>query len=218
MSKLTIRIFPLLFLFFLAGVGQSSAQQVSAYFGVGTATDGAATSGGCAPKNVPDSTGACVAAPTIGGAFGVIGGDVMIRPHFGLNFEDSFRFAQADFLPTDGLKARQSFYDFNALYQPGSGDSRIVPVLEGGIGGGKVSIYLNQQFCATSSICSNQSQFYISANHFQLHGAAGVKLYFKPNVFIKPQVDFHWVPNLNQQYGSNFVPQYTIAIGYTFGR
>ena len=45
-----------------------------------------------------------------------------------------------------------------------------------------------------------------------------MKLYVKSSMFIKPQVDFHYVPNLNQQYGSNFVPQYTLSIGYTFGR
>ena len=46
----------------------------------------------------------------------------------------------------------------------------------------------------------------------------GVKIYVKSDIFIKPQVDLHWANNLDQQYSSNFVPQYTISIGYTFGR
>jgi hypothetical protein len=217
LSKLKFSILPLLFLFLVGVANSASAQQVSAYFGVGSATDGAATETGCPAKQITDSTGTCVPAPTIGGAFGVIGADVMIWPHLGFNFEDSFRFAQAPFLPTDSINARPSFYDFNAVYQPLSGDSRIVPEVLGGIGGAKVSLYYNQQGCV-SSVCINQSSFLASANHFQVHGGLGVKLYVKGSMFIKPQVDFHYVPNLNQQYGSNFVPQYTVSIGYTFGR
>lgn len=150
----------------------------------------------------------------MGGAFGVFGGEFMMNPHLGVNGEYSFRFAQAPFLPNEGLNVRPGFYDFNAVYQPSTGDSRIVPVLEGGIGGAKLSFYETQQ---VGSLV-NQSQFLFSTNHFQVHGAIGVKLYVKSNMFIKPQVDFHYVPNLNEQYGSNFVPQYTISIGYTFGR
>jgi hypothetical protein len=150
--------------------------------------------------------------------FGVFGADFMIRPHLGVNGEYSFRFAQASYLPAGGLTIRPAFYDFNAVYQPTSGDKRIVPVLEGGIGGAKLSLYFNQQSCATPSVCANFSQVVATANHFQLHGAFGVKLYVKSDMFIKPQVDLHWVDNLNQQYGRNLVPQYTVSIGYTFGR
>ena len=220
LSKVTIRTIPLLVFLLLAGVKQAGAQQVSAYFGGGSATNGATTSSGCLSKQISDPfivagpPTSCVAAPTMGGAFGVFGVDYMLNSHLGFNGEYSFRFAQADFLPDEGLKVRPSFYDFNAVYQPTSGESRIVPVLEGGIGGAKLSFYASQQLGSIT----NQSQYLFSTNHFQLHGAVGVKLYFRPNAFIKPQVDFRYVPNLNQQYGSNFVPQYTVSIGYTFGR
>lgn len=203
------------FLFTLTLASQARAQQVGVYFGMGSATDGAATSATCPAKQIKDSSNSCVPAPTIGGVFGVIGGDVMFLPHLGVNFQDSFRFAQADYVPSDGLKARQSFYDFNAVYEPLASDSKIVPVVEGGIGGAKVSIYFNQSICP---LCGSQSGLLTSVNHFQVHGAVGVKLYVRPNMFLKPQVDFHYVPSLNQQYGSNFVPQYTLSIGYTFGR
>jgi hypothetical protein len=219
LSKHMMRTIPLLLLLLLVGVRQAGAQQVSVYFGMGSATNGATTSAGCSPQFIFDSiTGSCEPSPTMGGLFGVLGGDVMIWQHLGVNVEDSFRFAQAPFLPAAGINVRPSFYDFNALYQPASAESRIAPVIEGGIGGGKLSLYINQQTCAISSICVNQSSFITSANHFQVHGALGVKFYVKSGMFIKPQVDFHFVPNLNQQYGSNFVPQYTVSIGYTFGR
>jgi hypothetical protein len=223
LPQFTKRIVPVLFLLLFTGVHQASAQQVSVYFGMGSATNGAASD----PVNCPQQplhyildgvTGVCEPAPTMGGVFGVIGGDVMIWSHFGVNVEDSFRFAQASYLPQGALNARPSFYDFNALYQPSSGDSRIVPIFEGGIGGSKLSLYINQQACATISICANSSQVVASANHFQVHGAVGVKFYVKSNIFIKPQVDIHYAPHFNQEYGSNLSPQYTISVGYTFGR
>ena len=153
----------------------------------------------------------------MGGAFGVFGADFMINPHLGVNGEYAFRFAQASYLPMGGLNARPAFYDFNAVYEPISVSKRLVPVLEGGIGGAKVSLYFNQQFCATTNICANQSGFFASANHFQVHGAFGLKIYVTSNVFIKPQFDAHWVHNLTQDYGRDFVPRYTISIGYTLG-
>ena len=207
-------------LFFLASVHQAKAQGFSAYFGVGSATDGPGTSATCAAKQILDvlaTPPACVPAPNIGGVFGLFGADFMITPHLGVNGEYSFRFAQAPYLPTEGLNARPGFYDFNAVYQPGTGTNRIVPVLEGGIGGSKLSLYVSQSGCI-SGICANPSQVVATSNHFQLHGAVGVKIYVKSDMFIKPQIDLHWVPHLTQQYGSDFVPQYTLSVGYTFGR
>lgn len=219
MSKLTIRMAPVLVLLIFANVKLGNAQGVSAYFGLGSATDSAATSSGCPTHQILDQvTGNCEAAPTMGGVFGVFGADFMIKPHFGINGEYSFRFAQANYLPAAGINIRPGFYDFNAVYQPTSGDKRIVPVLEGGIGGAKLSFYISQQSCIISGTCVNQSQYLTSSNHFQLHGAVGVKIYVTSGVFIKPQFDIHWVDHLNQQYGRNFVPQYTISVGYSFGR
>lgn len=219
MLKIPILLIPVLIVLLFAGVNRADAQGVSAYFGVGSANNSAATSAGCPSQQILDNvTGVCETAPTMGGVFGIFGADIMIRPHLGINAEDAFRFAQANYLPIVGINARPSFYDFNAVYQPTAGDARIVPVIEGGIGGAKVSFYVNQSSCVSASICTNYSQQFASSNHFQVHGAVGVKLYVKSDMFIKPQIDFHWVDNLNQQYGRNIVPVYTVSIGYTFGR
>ncbi len=224
MLKLTIRTIPLLALLLLAGVNQASAQEVSAYFGLGTATNTAGTTNNstasCPAGNLfDDFTGNCEPGPTMGGVFGVIGVDYMFRPHFGINGEYAFRFAQAPYLPAAGLNMRPAFYDFNAVYEPITGsDARVVPVLEGGIGGARVALYANQSSCITG-ICSNYSYpAGFNANHFQIHAAAGVKLYVKGNVFIKPQFDFHYVTNLTDQFGRNWVPEFTVSVGYTFGR
>ena len=219
MLKPIFRTVAFLVFVMLASASVASAQGVSAYFGLGTATNSAGTDAGCPSKQLFDNvTGNCERAPTMGGVFGVFGADFMIFPHFGVNAQYAFRFAQADYLPQGGLNVRPGFYDFNAVFQPGPSDSRIVPVIEGGVGGAKLALYFNQQECAVPSICSNFSQQVATANHFQLHGAVGVKLYVKSDIFIKPQFDAHWVRNLNQQYGRNFVPMYSVAVGYTFGR
>jgi hypothetical protein len=213
--KLTIRIIPLLVLLLLAGVKQASAQSVSPYFGLGSAFDSAATQSGCPTGQITDPfVGGCTPVSSMGGVFGVFGADFMIKPHIGINGEYDFRFAQASYMPSEQLNVRPGFYDFNVIYQPTSGDKRIVPVLEGGIGGAKLSFYVSQSLGSIAS----QSQFFTSSNHFQVHGAVGVKLYVKSDIFIKPQFDLHWVDNLTNQYGRTIVPAFTISIGYTFGR
>jgi hypothetical protein len=222
--KLTIRMIPLLALLLLSGAKQASAQGVSPYFGLGTATDSAGTTNNstavCPAGNLfDDFTGVCEPGPTMGGVFGVFGADFMFRPHFGVNGEYSFRFAQAPYLPDAGLNMRPGFYDFNAVWEPISGsDKRIVPVLEGGVGGARVALYVTQQCTITGINCTSSSPAGINANHFQVHAAAGVKLYVKGNLFIKPQFDFHYVTNFTDQFGRNWVPQYTVSVGYTFGQ
>jgi hypothetical protein len=223
MSKLTIRIIPFLFLLLLANVKQAGAQGASAYFGVGSAWDTKGTTTNVTPpcpsgNLFDDFTGACERGPIINGTFGVFGVDYMFKPHFGVNGEYAFRFAQAPFLPNAGLNMRPEFYDFNAVWEPISGsDKRIVPVLEAGLGGARVALYFTQQCSIAGVNCTSSTPAGFNANHFQVHAAAGVKLYVKGNLFIKPQFDFHYVTNLTDQFGRDWVPQATISIGYTFG-
>ena len=42
----------------------------------------------------------------MGGVFGVFGADFMIKPHLGINAEYSFRFAQANYLPSESFNVR----------------------------------------------------------------------------------------------------------------
>lgn len=224
MSKRMIRTLPLLVLLSLFGIKPASAQGVSAYFGLGSAFDSAATSSGCPSGQIGDPFSSstpppCIPVSDMGGVFGVFGADFMIKPHIGVNGEYSFRFAQATYLNGSNalgvpVNVRPGFYDFNAIYQPTSGDSRVVPVLEAGVGGAKLSFYAN----SAAGTAFSSSQYFISSNHFQVHGAVGVKLYVKGDIFIKPQFDIHYVPHLTDQYGRNAVPEFTISIGYTFGR
>jgi len=228
LSKLTIGTILLLSTLLLGSVSSVRAQGVSAYFGLGSATDSAGTtvngidsvtgaSVTCPKGNVfDDITGFCEPGPTIGGVFGVFGVDFMLKPHLGFNGEYAFRFAQAPYLPAAGLNYRPGFYDFNVVYQPLSG-KRIVPLVEGGIGGARIALYQTQTVSITGITNTFTIPAGLNANHFQVHGAVGVKLYVKGNIFIKPQFDIHYVTHLTDQFGRDWVPQYTVAVGYTFG-
>jgi hypothetical protein len=61
------------------------------------------------------------------------------------------------------------------------------------------------------------TNFLGSINHFQLHTGIGLRIYVSPHIFIRPQFDFHWVRNL-EEFGSNSVPGYSIAIGFSSNR
>jgi hypothetical protein len=204
----------LLLLLSLGSVGSLHAQGVNAYFGMGTATDQATP--------IPLTLGGTsFARMHMGGLFGVFGADFMITPHFGVGGEYAFRFAQADYVTDVGLKARPGFYDFNLVYQPWKESKFVVPVFQAGLGGARVSYYVNQQTCSVLSGCSSASTLVDQANHFQLHVGGGVQWHLTESVFLRPQVDVHWINNFNDAsapvYGHNWVPQYTVAIGYTFG-
>ena len=227
MSKLTIGTILLLSLV-LMGTANVRAQGVSPYFGLGSASDSAGTTINgidsvtgatvtCQKGRLfDDLTGFCEPGPTMGGVFGVFGVDFMFRPHFGVNGQYSFRFAQADYLPFAQLKYRPGFYDFNAVYEPIAG-ARIVPVILGGIGGARIALYQSQSVSVTGITTNFSQPAGLNANHFQVHAALGVKLYVKPALFIKPQFDIHYVTHLTDQFGRDWVPEYTVSVGYTFG-
>ena len=202
--KLMFRTAPLLLVLLLGSAGYASAQSLSAFFGVGTATDSAG------PPQDFFQTGTSVAAPKMAGAFGVFGANFMILKHLGVGGEYSFKFSQGDYA---GLGYRPTFYDFNAIYQPWTG-SKFVPELQGGIGGATVHFYVNQAFCLVT--CQNFTTPVTNDNHFQLHGAAALRIYVKGNIFIRPAVDLHFMTSY-PEFGSKLVPQYTVSIGYSFG-
>jgi hypothetical protein len=203
--KLPIRIAPVLLLVFcLLNAPQAKAQGFSAFFGVGTMTDSASS-------QMIDTfgDGTLYSTPKMAGAFVSFGGDFMFRPTLGFGAEYSTRFSQGAYA---GLNYRPSFYDFNAIWHPLPKLSRIVPEFQAGLGGVNLQFYYNQQFCDAFAGCSTSNQFIESSNHFQLHGGAGVRIYMNHYLFLRPQVDIHLVNNFFQ-FGSGWVPQYSIAIG-----
>lgn len=201
------RTVPLLLILVLGSAGFARAQNVSAYFGLGTAT---AKSSGRSVDTFGD--GVFYNTPRLDGLFGTFGADFMLRPHFGVGGEYSWRFSQGDYA---GLKYRPTFWDLNAIWHPTS-STRVVPEIQGGLGGANVKFYFNQRFCDAFAGCRTSNSFLESSNHFQLHFSGGVRFYFKKNLYVRPQVDVRWVNNFTQ-FGSSWVPQYGVVLGYTFG-
>jgi len=138
---------------------------------------------------------------------------VMLTPSLGVGGELSFRFAQGDYA---GFGYRPIFYDFNGIYTPTLGTGRVRAELQGGFGGLNLRFYGGQQYCDYyTGRCSNYAGSY---NHFQLHAAAGLRFYLNENVFLRPQIDYRFVPNLSDQFKSDSVVAYTIAIGFSRSR
>jgi hypothetical protein len=179
------------------------------FFGVGTATDSSS-------KTEIDTfgTGIPYTTPKLGASFGKLGADFMVTKHFGVGAETDFRFGQAAYA---GLQTRPVFYDFNLIYMPTfRGAKRVVPEFEGGLGAAHLGFNFNQSSCNPLSGCSSSSSQVDSSNHFQIHMAAGLRIYATNHIFFRPQVDARYVDNFFQ-YGSNWVPEYGAALGWSFG-
>lgn len=203
-----LRCFLLTFTF---GALSASAQiGPDVFFGVGTAS---ASSSGQSIDTYGDGT--LYGTPRLGGAFGKLGADFMITPHLGVGGETDFRFSQGAYA---GLNYRPLFYDFNGIYAPTfSRFKRIVPEFQAGLGGMNMKFYQTSSYCDSFAGCSNSSQFVESSNHFQVHLEAGVRVYVTPHIFVRPQIDAHWVNNFFQ-FGSDWVPEYGASIGWSFSR
>lgn len=198
------------------GVTLAHAQNgLDVYFGVGTMTD---SSNGTSidtfnTGNVgPANTAGYFNTPKLTGAFGKAGADLMFSPHFGVGGEAQWRFSQGDYA---GLNYRPVFYDFYGIFQP-IHNKRVVPQFVGGLGAADIRYFYPQAYCDAFAGCSSSNTFLESSNHFQVRMGFGVSFYATPHVFIRPQIDAHYVNNL-YQFGSNWVPEYSVAIGYRIG-
>jgi hypothetical protein len=201
----------------LCSTGMLSQAQngLDVYFGVGTMQDSSNgtsidtfNTGNVGPANTPGYFNT----PKLTGTFGKAGADFMFTPHFGVGGEADFRFSQGNYA---GLNYRPTFYDFYGIYQP-THHGRIVPEIIGGIGAVNLKFYANQQYCDAFAGCSTSNYYLESSNHFQVHVGVGVSIYLTQHIFLRPQVDAHYVNNF-YQFGSNWVPEYSASIGYRFG-
>jgi hypothetical protein len=177
----------------------SAQAHFDGYFGMGSAQVG-----GTRIQDIPT--------PHMSGVFGTIGGGVMLQPSYGFGAQVSFRFTQGDYI---GYGYRPIFYDFNGIWTPQKTKS-VVPEFQAGFGG------LNLRYYDASNPyydynTGRLSTFAGSVNHFQLHAAAGLRFKVKSHLYIRPQLDYHWVPNLTEQFGSNSVLGYSLALVFSSG-
>lgn len=155
----------------------------------------------------------CQTLPALSGFFLGFGGDVMIKPKFGAGVNYTVQPAKSDYGP---LQARQSFYDFNAIFRPIE-TKKAALNLEAGIGGARTSFSYTQSSCVGTAVCTSQSSPVGTASHFQEHFGAGVQLFLTDHIYVRPQFDIHFVNGFTDQYGRNFVPSAMIWVGYNLG-
>jgi hypothetical protein len=202
------RIFPV-FLGLTAAVSMAHAQAgpVFAYFGAGSAY---ASSNGQQIDTFGDGT--LYNSPKLGGTFLDFGAGIMFTDHFGAGGQLSWRATQGDYA---GLKYRPLFSDFDGILQPFQ-SKRITPEIRAGIGGVSVRYYYNSQYCDQFAGCSTSNQYLEASRHFQVNFAAAARIHVTEHVFLRPALDAHYVNNFFQ-FGSNWVPEYTLSVGYAFG-
>ena len=190
--------------------------------GGGTATDTSNKAGidnansanpfvGCTPNTTLDPF--CQSTPGMGGFFLGFSGDIMFKEHFGAGAEVNFQPSHLNYGP---LQYRETFLDINGIYEPIT-KKRITPQIQGGIGSARTGFQFSQSSCVGTAVCSTGTEPVGSATHFQVHVGVGVQIAVTEHIFVRPQVDLHYVPNLTDQFGRNSVPEYTIWVGYHFG-
>ena len=144
-----------------------------------------------------------------GGLYPSISGDFSIRKKFAVGGEISWRGGQGNY---DGSQPyRPIFWDFDGLYLPKLG-AHAQAEFSAGIGAESTRFYTNYINCSFTS-CTN----YQTSTHFMGQFGAGLKLYPKGGLFIRPEVHLYVVNN-NYEYTSPYVVRYGASIGYTFGR
>jgi hypothetical protein len=162
----------------------------------------------------PGSTDAnCQATGGLGGFFLGFGGDIMFTHHLGGGFQASIQPVQGNYGP---LQYRQAFYDVKGIYAP-INRKRAVLQLMGGIGEARTSFSFNQSGCIGTAVCTSQNEPVGAANHFDVNFSAGVQIFLTEHIFVRPQFDFHYVPGLTNQFGSDAVPGGSVWVGYNFG-
>jgi hypothetical protein len=185
----------------------AQSPQLNFYAGLGTASD---SSNGQAINTF--NTGTYLNTPELTGLYINLGGSVMVTPHWGAGAEVNWRAAQGNY---SGLNYRPVFYDFNGIWQPLK-TKRFVPEIQAGVGGVAVRFNANTQECDQFIGCQTINLGSESSGHFQVHASLAARIYLTPHVFLRPAVDAHWVNNFFQ-FGSNWVPEYNMGIGFSLG-
>jgi hypothetical protein len=143
-----------------------------------------------------------------GGLYPSISGDFLIKKNVGVGGEISWRGGQGNY--DFSQPYRPIFWDIDGIFMPKLGPHAAAE-LSAGIGAESTRFYTNFINCNPIS-CTN----YATSTHFMGQFGAGLKLYARGGLFVRPEVHLYLVNN-NVEYTSPFVVRYGASIGYTFG-
>lgn len=189
-----------------AGIPLANAQQFNAYYSVGTAMDSSSNT------QINTFGTGNFTTPEMGGLFSDFGAGYMFTKKYGIGGDLSWRDTQAAYA---GLNYRPLFYNFDAIYQPVR-TKRVAPELRLSLGGVHLGYSLSQTSCNSFGGCSTANESVTSSEHFQVHAEVAARFYVTDHIFVRPAVEAHWVNDFFQ-FGSNWVPQYSVGVGYSFG-
>jgi hypothetical protein len=177
------------------------------------------------PCTANDPYPPCVSTPSLSGFMLGFGGDLMLKKKFGVGAEIALQPAKQTYVnlnasaASQGLTAlsyqsRMTLYDVDGIFQPIS-TKKFAVKLQGGIGGANLKFY---EAGSSSSVLGSQniSQYAQSANHLNVHGGVGVDVFVTDHIYVRPQFDVHYVPNLTQ-FGSSVVMDGMVWVGYSWG-
>jgi hypothetical protein len=179
------------------------AQQVDLFLGLSTARDG---SNGKQIDTFGDGT--LYNTPSMGGIFSEFGAAVFPKPQLGFGWTISWKAAH-DYA---GLLYHPSFNTFDAIFQPAKlRIKRSWPEIRGGLG------FAGVHFDYPDSPSCDQVPGCPSTHHLLVHMGVSTRVYLYRNLFVRPAVDVQYINNFFL-FGSNWVPQYSLGVGYSFGR
>ncbi|HEV3330705.1 MAG TPA: hypothetical protein VG096_06980 [Bryobacteraceae bacterium] len=180
------------------------AQEVDGYVGFGTARAG---SNGQQIDTFSDGT--LHATGSLDGAFTDWGANVLFGKQFGVGWTGSWKFSSG---PYAGLGYHANFQVFDGIYQPGPiRTKRFVPELRAGLGLASVRFDFNDPVSCSQVPGCPDDRFFLA------HMAVAARFYISNHVFLRPAVDVHFVHDF-YPFGSNWVPRYSMSVGYSFGR
>jgi hypothetical protein len=224
------RYLPLLPLLLLATQFANAQSSFDINLGFGAAQDKANSTQidqNLNPCTVNDLAGPCVSTSSLNSFMLGFGGDLMLWKKFGVGAQVAIQPAQHQFVDLNAsaglqglnslsLNTRVTFYDFDGILEPIS-TKKVALKIKGGVGGANIKFY--QAGSSSGSVLGSQyfSQYFVSANHFQVLGSVGVQIYVTDHIFVRPEFSVHYVPNFTEQFGSNLVTQEMVWIGYSWG-
>ncbi|HTW65734.1 MAG TPA: hypothetical protein VME17_14000 [Bryobacteraceae bacterium] len=166
--------------------------------------------GSCTPNSLDAN---CESLPKLNGFFLGFGGDLMLYKHLGAGFQATLQPTLSNYGP---LQYRQAFYDFDGIYAP-INSKRVSLRFEGGVGAAHTGFSINQSGCVGTAVCSSYSEPVGTTNHFAVNVGVSVQLFVTEHIFIRPEYDYHYVPGLTNQFGSDSVSEAMVWVGYSFG-
>lgn len=187
-----------------APVHLARAQEVSAYVGFGGAYD---KSNGAKIDTFSD--GNLYSTPALNGPFGQVGVSVLFGKQWGIGAEITRRLTQGNYA---SLNYGASFSSLDAIYLSARFSSkRSEPEFRLGVGAARVHYDFDDQ-----SSCDQVPGCPVST-HFQARFAVAERIYISNHFFLRPAAGLHYVTNF-ADFGSNWVPEYSLGIGFSLGR